>query len=468
MKKKTVAYLRISTNYQDQLKQKQAIHTYANQNNITIDNYYQDIGISAYSVSAEKREGLNKVRELARKQLIDTLIIFESSRISRQHLVGQIILSELSNNGVKVISITEGVLNSNEIDSLLNSIRMYSNESSSKLTSQRVSNAKTVLAQQQKYLGGRVVLGYNIVNGKLVVDKALAPIIQNMFTIYKNQSAKAAINYLAEHGIKKTNQTLRFLLKNTTYIGRYYKTEDNKDIYNPELRIISDSLFYEVQEILHDRYNSCNARVITDRTNYLCEGLLYHNCGKKMVLSSSNSYTTYRSRCSCINQKCYIQKNFDILIDNRISDYFYKLDKNKLLQRFYSQRETELKQLLLQQVKLGETLKNKKITLTNAKNKISEALFNNLPIDMIQILTQSVNELQTDITNIESELVILDNKINNQKEQEKKEIQISDQLLDFKYLYDKATAQEKKMLIKTIVDKIVVTGWHDIKIIYKY
>ena len=53
-------------------------------------------------------------------------------------------------------------------------------------------------------------------------------------------------------------------------------------------------------------------------------------------------------------------------------------------------------------MKLGETLKNKKITLTNAKSKISEALFNNLPIDMIQILTQSVNELQTDITNIES------------------------------------------------------------------
>ena len=197
-----------------------------------------------------------------------------------------------------------------------------------------------------------------------------------------------------------------------------------------------------------------------DRINNSLKDILakYNDYSKENIEKISEINTTKDNFISSINTK----------VDNKISDYFYRLDKDKLLQRFYSQRETELKQLLLQQVKLSETLKNKKITLTNAKNKISEALFNNLSIDMIQILTESVNELQTDITNIENELIILNNKITNQKEQEKKEIQISDQLLDFKYLYSHATQQEKKILIKTIVDKIIVTGWHDIEIIYKY
>lgn len=468
MKKKTIAYLRVSTQHQDENKQMQAIQKYANQNNLTIDDYYIDKGVSAYSTKANKRKGLSTVRDLASKGEIDNLIIFESSRISRQHLVGQIIISELSNNGVKIISITEGVLNSNELDSLLNSIRMYSNESSSKLTSQRVSNAKTVLAQQRRYLGGRVVFGYKVVNSKLVVDETLRDIIINMFTIYKNQSAKATLEYLAEHGIKKTNQTLRFMLMNTTYIGRYYKTEDNKDIYNPELRIISDSLFYEVQQLLSSRYNSKNARVITDRTPYLCEGLLYHTCGRKMILSSSNSYTTYRSRCNCTNQKCYNQERLDSIVSDKVSEWFYRLDKEVLEAKFNASRNKELKQMIIQEKRYNDLLSTKETTLQNAQNKVTEAILKDYPLDMIQILTDNINTLKLSIDNLKQDILKIESDIANQKLLEEKHSKVSSQLLDFKYLYDKATDKEKKMLLRAIVDKIIVTNWYDIEIIYKY
>ena len=466
--KKNIAYLRVSSQGQTLENQRQAIEQYCKNNNIIIDAYYSDDGVSAYSVDANKREGLNAVRELARKKEVEKLIIFESSRISRRHLVGQIIISELSNNDVEIVSITEGVLNSNEIDNLLNSIRMYSNESSSKLTSQRVSNAKSVMAKDKRYLGGRILTGYKKEGRKLGVDESLREVMVNMFKIYASESAKASLKYLKENGLNKTNQTLLFMLKNTTYIGRYYKTEDNKDIYTPELRIISDELFYDVQEKIHARANKKNNEVVTDRTHCLAESLAYHSCGRKMYLSIQNAGNCYRSRCNCINQKSFRQTQLDEIVSDKVSTWFYRLDKKVLEEKFNSSRNTELKQLLVRELNFKNLLKTKQTTLENANKKLTEAFLKDFPLDMIQILTDNINGLKTSIRKIEDDISKVNEKIANQKLLKERQEKISEQLLDFKYLYDHATPKEKKMLVRAVVDKIIITNWENIQIVYKY
>lgn len=468
MNKKTIAYMRVSTDMQTIENQRIAIQQYANSHNIVIDSWFQDEGISAYSVDANKREGLNRVREMAHNGEVDTLLVFESSRISRRHLVGQIILSELSSNGVTVISITEGTLNSNEIDSLLNSIRMYSNESSSRLTSQRVKNAKTVMARNGKYLGGRVLMGYKVVDEKLVIDEDLREIIVNMFKIYNNESAKAAIDYLAENGIKKTNQTLGFLLKNKTYIGKYYKTDDNKDIYTESLRIIDDNLFNEVQVKLNERYLKKNARVLTDRTPYLCEGLLYHSCGRKMILSSSNESTVYRSRCKCINQKSYAQHKIDEIVSHKVAKWFKCLDTEELKRKWSESQSKELKQLLINEKRLKDLLANKEAMLDKSNKKLQEAIMSDYPLDMIQIITESINDLKQSINNLKQEIIALEEQIDDTKTIEAKHNSLSEQLLDFKYLYRQADSKHKKLLVRAVVDKVIITSWFDIDVKFKY
>lgn len=468
MNKKTIAYMRVSTDMQTIDNQRLAIQQYANSHNMVIDEWYCDEGVSAYSVDADKREGLNKVREMAHNREVDTLLVFESSRISRRHLIGQIILSELSSNGVTVISITEGTLNSNEIDSLLNSIRMYSNESSSRLTSQRVKNAKSVMAKNGKYLGGRVLFGYKVVDEKLVVDEDYREIIINMFKIYNNESAKSAIDYLAENGIKKTNQTLGFLLKNRTYIGRYYKTEDNKDIYTEDLRIIDDNLFNEVQTKLTERYLKKNARVLTDRTPYLCEGLLFHSCHRKMILSSSNESTVYRSRCKCINQKSYMQHRIDEIVSDKVAKWFKCLDTEELKRKWSESQSKELKQLLINEKRRRDLLANKEAILDKSNKKLQEAIMNDYSLDMIQIITESINDLKQSIANLKNDIIALEEQIDDTKTIEAKHNSLSEQLLDFKYLYQQADNKHKKLLIRAVVDEIIITSWFDIDIKFKY
>ena len=468
MNRLIVGYLRVSTDMQTIENQRTAIQQYAVQHNLIIDKWCVDEGISAYSVDANKRPGLNEVRELAHEGKVGTLLVFESSRISRRHLVGQVIISELSNNGVTIISITEGTLNSNEIDSLLNSIRMYSNETSSRLTSQRVKSAKTVMAKQGQYLGGKVLLGYEVRDGKLRVVEEYRGMIVQVFKTYLNKSAKAAIEYLKEHNITKTNQTLRFMLTNKTYIGRYYKTEDNKEIYTPELRIVDDDLFYKVQQAYKDRCPSKEARILTDRTNYLCEGLLFHSCGRKMVLSTSNKWIVYRSRCDCINQKSFIQYKLDNIVSEMVGDWFYRLDTNELKEQWAKRQSLELQDFIQQEKRLNDLLNNKNAVLNKANKKLQQAIIGDYPLDMIQTITDSIKDLKSNISNVAKDIDELQHRILALKQLESKNKELSDELLNFKYLYSKATQQEKKLLIRAIVDKIVVTNWYDIQIKFKY
>ena len=90
------------------------------------------------------------------------------------------------------------------------------------------------------------------------------------------------------------------------------------------------------------------------------------------------------------------------------------------------------------------------------------------PLDMIEVITESINSLKMAIEALEIELDSLRNNIADEQKVAQKQIQISEQLLDFKFLYNKATVQEKKILIRNIVEKIIIEDYDKVEIVYKY
>lgn len=84
--RKTILYVRCSTNNQDLEHQRQAGKKYAKTNNLTIDKIIEDFGVSAYSTSYTEREGLMEILSLASEGEIENLIIFSSDRLARGHL----------------------------------------------------------------------------------------------------------------------------------------------------------------------------------------------------------------------------------------------------------------------------------------------------------------------------------------------------------------------------------------------
>ena len=469
---KTILYVRCSLDKQELTHQIQAGETYAKNNNLVIDTVIKDFGISAYKTSYTEREGLMEVLSLASQGEVENLIVFSSDRLARHHLEGQIIISQLTQYGVKILSINEGIINQTEIDNLLNSIRFFQNQVESKKTSQRIKSAKLSKAKEGGFLGGEyVLLGYKVVDKKLVVDDSLRVAILDFFKTYLAYGNKYTINHMAEtYGIT-IKDTCVYQLRNRTYIGYPYKKE-RADIYIPELQIVPNELFYAVQQKIDENRTNANQNVITNRTSFLCEGLVFHHCGTKMPLSrSQGKYISYRCR-ACKGKpdiiKNYSQYKIDDVVNKKVIGWLDNLDKAELEKRFNNSRNSELKALLIKQKKYDDLLATKKQTLTNAQNRLSEALAKDYPLDVIQILIDSINDIKNGIVELEVTLEDIEANISNEELIQNQHRQLTDKLLDFKYLYSQADALQKKTLIRAIVDKIIVTDYDNIEVVYKY
>ena len=106
--------------------------------------------------------------------------------------------------------------------------------------------------------------------------------------------------------------------------------------------------------------------------------------------------------------------------------------------------------------------------LDKSNKKLQQAIMNDYPLDMIQIITDSINDLKQSIANLKLEITVLEERIDNSKFIEAKHNSLSEQLLDFKYLYNQADSKHKKLLVRAVVDKIIITSWFDVDIKFKY
>ena len=470
--KKNYAYLRVSTDAQDETHQKESINKYCASNNINIERFIVDHGVSGFKTDIQDRQGLQEVLSLAQEGEIDKLIIFESSRLSRNHIQSLVVISELSKYGVKIVSVTEGIINEGETSELLNSIRAFINQTESKKMGIRIKSAKDLMVKNNQFLGGSVPLGYKVVDKYLKVDEALRPIIKDTFQIYLNYGSKKAKQHLESNNFKiSTTQTLMQILRNRCYIGYPYKTKEHLNVFVEELKIIDDSLFHEVQNAIKKRTTYSKSKTLTDRTDLLCESIIYHACGEKMHINSSQNNPSIFYRCRCKTkglQKNYSTKKVDDIVSNEVSVWFDNLSKETLQQKFNESRADELKKLLINETRLSSLLSTKENALENAEKRLEEAFLANYPLNTLSVLTDSIDNLKTAINNIKDQIQEIENNIANEKTILEKQNKLSEQLLDFKYLYNHATQAEKKLLIRSIVNKIIITDYDNINIEFKY
>ena len=133
------------------------------------------------------------------------------------------------------------------------------------MISERTRDKMSAARKKGRWVGGKPLLGYNVVNSKLVVDPIEAARIQEVFDMYlKEKSTLAVAKIMREKGWRNKNwttkkgreiggqffnkNTIGALLKNQTYVG---KIEYDGETY-PGLQeaIVDQGTFDRVHELL--------------------------------------------------------------------------------------------------------------------------------------------------------------------------------------------------------------------------
>jgi DNA invertase Pin-like site-specific DNA recombinase len=451
------------------------------------DHIIKEYGVSGYKTELENREGLNKVLKLAEGGLIDTLIIFNLDRIGRRTDLLPFITG-MTLAGVRIISVTEGLINQgNDIDELLAFIKLWSSQGESKKTSARVKSGKLKVAKDGLWNGGKVNLGYKVVDGRLVVDEELSPIINKAFQIYITEGTVATVDYLSEYGIKKNSQTLTQMLRNSIYMGVYpydrelYDEKTYKELTKPneELQIVTPEIWHLARQVARDRTTSKGNRCrALNRSDCIYEGLLEHWCGNKLTIDYDYRKSSDRNmmfRCKHCRKykkndykKSYSANKLIPILDGEISKLFMDLDREKLRKMYADNQGDKLRVLRSRLAEIDKEIDEKSLLMKKSNEKIKLLMLEDIDISNIRVITDVVKDTKKLLEELEDKKnsLLLDITI-EENEQDKSNI-IIEQFMSMKDIYSKGTNKQKKSILQLIIDRIVVKDYDDIDIYLKF
>ena len=442
-----VVYLRCSKDEQDVSHQLSSIEKFCTSQNIVIDRVIKDEGVSAYSKSAYERKGFSEVIHLAEENKLNKLILFESSRLSRNFHEGQNLIKFFSDKRVEVYSVVDGgVINKTEIDELLNSIRYWLNQKASKETSDRIKSQKKMAKMNGEYLGHPVLLGFKIEGKHEVIDEDKRDTVIELFDTYISYGSKECIGLLKGLGINANHQTLLQRLKNKKYI-----------------QIVGQDKFDRVQNIIQSRrcFKGTNTRSL-NRSDILYEGLLYHSCGNKLTIDKNRKGDPiFRCKKCKGNENITIKKSFTGLtlmsnLNNDVAKIINGLDRAKLKQRYDERGNTQRSIISYKIHELNNALKNKKKSYMSANNKLEKLLISDMDDSIISTVATTINRIKIEMDELEKELADKQEELDKIDESTKFNNALINKLINLKSVYNNASNDKKKAILNFMIDRIVV------------
>ena len=443
--KKNVCYCRVSSTEQSILHQKNSIQEYAKRNDIKIDEFISDEGVSAFSTHYTQREGLMRCIQMAREGNLSTLFVFESSRLSRKMSHFQDIIDIFTQHGVKIISTSDNtVLNQNEIDQLINAFKGWLNQQASVETSRRVASAKKLLREQGLFQGGVIPPFMK------VEDRRLVPIDENLIKEFYEDY----IRYGSKFCMKKYNIQSRGTV--------------TRRIRNPLYQEYVGNLWNISNNIRGKRTCVRNETTkFSTRVDFLLlEGLLYHDyCGSKLVANKKyEGYYTFRCT-KCRGQDIDVKKSFanNLLLPNvttEIEQVLDELDHDKLIER-YNTRCGKHKSILELKIKeLTNILNSKTKTLKMASAKLERAILEDNDT-VVQAVSNMISEVKSEIEQIEEELQLKNKELVNIIYEEKHQEELVLYVIHARDIYKGSNNEQKKAILNLLVRKISVRDYND-------
>lgn len=442
-----ICYTRCSSTEQDTDHQVKSINEYAAKNNITIDKYISDEGLSGFRLDISQRPGIQEVIQLVQQDKVANLLIFESSRISRKMVQYQTVMDVFTQHNTKVHSVSENaILNAHDIDKLLNAFKGWMAEQSSIETGKRVKSAHSKLRAEGKWPAGTIPYGYKLVDGYCVINEELVPGIITMFEDYINYDSKYVQN---KYNIKNRK----------TLIDR---------ISHPMMKqIVGDDLWYRANKVRENRRCASNSSTNRlNRTDVLFEGLLYHKCcGNRLYLNRDYRYKSHAHvyRCkACRGNGSAVKKSFsgrklDLYLEQEILQILDDLNHDALLEKYNGRctKKQAVVQLKIKELTTSHNTKQRALQL--AKTRLQESILSGAPAPTIDAISNMINDVSIELEEINSSLSQYRETLEQLQEQTAYQESLIADILNARDIYKSATIAQKKSILHMLINRVEVS-----------
>ena len=360
------AYARYSTEHQTDSSiayQMRKIEEYCAENGITISARYAD---EAMSGTNTQRPAFQSLCRDAAQRKFDAVVIYDISRGSRDVADWFGFRKQMAILGVQVISVEDHIGDIlNPADYLTELITVGLGQHHVLTSRQKSMDSIATKAKTGQFLGGTPNFGYDIVDGKYVINPAESKIVQTIFQMYA--AGKSYGEILGEIGEVRGKRgkimgknSLYYILRNERYagvyswckyhskiMGKYAGRTPNENAVRIEdciPAIIDKDTWEAVQMRMEDKkHRACNKA----KRSYLLSGLIEcTECGASYVGHTSTNSRGYSTRYYCCGNKyrnhtCHSQninaEELEVFVVQNLRQYLVNLDYEQMAQQIAGQ-----------------------------------------------------------------------------------------------------------------------------------
>lgn len=315
---KAVGYIRVST--EDQTHgysleaQRDRLQAFADAHNMVLTQIYADEGISA-SKALQKRKAMLQMLSDAEAGMFDVILFKDISRFSRNPSQFYAMVDRLDKCHVSWIAVEQPNLETLTAQGkLLVGIFISVASHESAQIGDRIRFVNETRVKQGGLLGGNqsLPLGYMVgeIDGKkrVVVNEAERDAVVSAFdTFLTTQNIGAVQRSLRDHGIFRTEQAVRAMLKCEMFTGRFHGVDDYCE------PIISRDVWEQVQVLRQKRNYTPSTKDV-----YLFSSLIRcPNCGRTMIGTTNKRWKYYR----CKRHKDHMCENANSVSELKLESY---------------------------------------------------------------------------------------------------------------------------------------------------
>ena len=277
--------------------------------------------------------------------------------------------------------------------------------------SQKIRRGMDINAEKCLSTGGNLALGFRVDREKHIqIDPDTAPVVQKIFETYASgQSMADIIRYLNANHIKTSygnefnKNSLNRILRNKRYIGVYtYRGTETPDGLP---RIISDDLFYEVQDMM-DKKKKAPARAKAFENYILSTKLFCGYCQAAMTGISGTSKTgTKYHYYQCVTNRRDKSCHKKTASKAYIEDLVIK-ETRKLLTKENIDRIAKEVVRLCEQEKDTDNLKQLK-RLLKENERATENLFKALESgQIVDVIAERISQKKRERNELEQQILV--------------------------------------------------------------
>lgn len=191
-------------------------------NDFDLIDVYEDDGVSGMSIN--KRNGFKSMVEFMKENKIDGIVVWSLSRLGRKMKDVVEFMDFLKSNNIGFFSIKENLSNDDKIGSLIMNILSSINEFEVEVIRERIKDVKKNKKENGEVYG-RMMYGYDNVNGKMIENKEEKRIIRRVKNFRsRGWSWRNISNRLNDEGIKSKENKI-------WYDGSLYNVMKNNDLF---------------------------------------------------------------------------------------------------------------------------------------------------------------------------------------------------------------------------------------------